>query len=168
MAISITHDHMPTSSNWYTASGTGSESITLSGISKIVVHSKKDLIKIQVPQDAVTYTSKNTDEFENQVVDMKKGTDEIVISGYLEDDSTDTAWNKLWKLRAMCSRGGPLTNLTIDNVEFKSTTQLAFLEDVVGTSNPDDSGALNTNKADDRARIELVLSFFIGGDRYSA
>ena len=46
MAISVTKS-LP-SSDWY--SGTGSTTISLVGVNNIVVHTKKSLIKIQVPQ----------------------------------------------------------------------------------------------------------------------
>ena len=137
----------------------------MAGVESIIVHSKKDLIKIRRPKTKSRQSSEDSDQFDNQIVDLKKGTDEIVIRGWLEDDSNDSAWEKFWRLRAMCSRGGPLVNLTIDNIQFKSSTQEAFLEDVVGTANSDDSGALNSNTADDRARIEIALSFFIGDER---
>ena len=162
MAISV-QKTIPASSNFYTTGG--DQTITLAGTNSIIVHSKKDLIKIRKPKTKARQTSTDSDEFDNQVVDLKKGTDEIVIRGWLEDDSSDTAWEKFWRLRAMCSRGGPVTNLTIDNIQFKSATQEAFLEDVVGTAKPDDSGTLNSNRADDGARIEIALSFFIGDER---
>jgi len=162
MAISI-QKTIPSSSNFYTTGG--DQTVTLAGVESIIIHSKKDLIKVRKPKTKSRQSSEDSDEFDNSVVDLKKGTDEIVIRGWLEDDSTDSAWEKFWRLRAMCSRGGALTNLTIDNIEFKSSTQEAFLEDVVGTVKSDDSGALNTNKADDRARIEISLSFFIGDER---
>ena len=162
MAISV-QKTIPTSSSFYTTGG--DQTITLAGVNKIIVHSKKELIKVKKPKTKSRQTSENSDEFDNQVIDLKKGTDEIVISGWLEDDSSDSAWEKFWRLRAMCSRGGSLTNLTIDNIEFTSATQEAFLEDITGTAKADDSGALNSNAADDRARIELILNFFIGDER---
>jgi len=162
MAISV-QKTIPSSSNFYTTGG--DQTITLAGVISIIVHSKKDLIKIRKAKTKSRQSSEDSDEFDNKIVDLKRGTDEIVIRGWLEDDSTDSAWEKFWRLRAMCSRGGPVTNLTIDNIQFKSTTQEAFLEDVVGTAKPDDSGALNSNRADDGARIEISLSFFIGDER---
>ena len=162
MAISV-QKTIPASSDFYTTGG--DQTITLAGVEEIVIHTKKDLIKINKPKTKSRADSENSDEFDNSVVDLKKGTDEVVVKGWLEDDATDSAWEKFWRLRAMCSRGGPLTNLTIDNIEFKSTTQEAFLEDITGNVKADDSGALNSNKADDRVRIGLVLNFFIGDER---
>ena len=65
----------------------------------------------------------------------------------------------------MSSRGGPVTNLTIENIEFKSATQEAFLEDITGTIVADDTGSINVSSNDGTARIELVLTFFIGNER---
>lgn len=165
MAISLAKTNMPTSSSFYTASGTGSETVTLGGVTKIILHSKKDLIKINRRKTKTTQTSENTDLFDNQVVDLKNGTDEIVLHGWLEDDASKTAWEKYWILRAMASRGGPITTFTLENLSFGSSTQQAFLEDISGTVQADDTGVINTSKGDGVARIEVVLSFFIGDER---
>jgi len=162
MAISI-QKTIPASSDFYTTGG--DQTITLAGVEEFTVHTKKDLIKINKPKTKKRADSEDSDEFDNSVIDLKKGTDEIAIKGWLEDDSSDSAWEKFWRLRAMCSRGGPVVNLTIDNIQFKSTTQEAFLEDVTGIIKADDSGVLNSNTADDRARIQISLVFFIGDER---
>jgi len=162
MAISV-QSTIPASSDFYSTGG--DVTITLAGIQEVMVHSKKDLIKIKKAKTEARQDSEDSDKFDNSILDLKMGTDEVVIKGWLTDDSVSSAWEKFWQLRAMCSRGGPITNLTIDNIEFKSVTQEAFLEDVSGTAKADDSGALNTNKLDDRARVEVALSFFIGDER---
>ncbi len=162
MVISI-QKTIPTSSNFYTTGG--DQTVTLAGTTKIIIHTKKALIKINRRKNKSRQTSEDSDEFDNQIVDLKNGTDEIVINGWLEDDSTDTAWEKFWRLRAMVSRGGPLTNLTIENIQFKSDTQQAFLEDIAGTIIADDTGSINSSKGDGVSRIELVLSFFVGDER---
>lgn len=162
MAISL-RKTIPSSSNYYTTGG--DQTITITGVNKIIVHSKKDLIKVRKAKSKSRATSENSDEFDNSIVDLKKGTDEIVISGWLDDDTSDTAWEKFWRLRAMCSRGGPLTNLTIDNIQFKSDTQEAFLEDITGNINSDDTGALNSNKGNGIGRIEVSLQIFVGDER---
>jgi len=154
---------IPASSSFYTTGG--DQTITLTGTETITVHSKKDLIKINRAKTKSRQTSEDSDQFDNSIVDLKKGTDEIVIKGWIEDDATDTAWEKFFRLRAMCSRGGPLTNFTIDNIEFKSDTQEAFLEDIVGIIKSDDTGAINSNFGDGTGRIELTLSIFIGDER---
>ena len=162
MAISV-QKTIPSSSNFYTTGG--DQTITLAGTTKIIVHTKKSLIKINRRKNKSRQISEDTDEFDNKVVDLKNGTDDIVIQGWIEDDSADTAWEKFWRLRAMTARGGPLTNLTIENIQFKSATQQAFLEDVAGTIIGDDTGSINVSRGDGVARIELVLTFFIGDER---
>jgi len=161
MAISV-QKTIP-SSNYY--SGSGDTTVTLNGVEDLTIHSKKDLIKIRKPKTKSRQSSENSDEFDNSIVDLKRGTDEITIRGWLEDDASETAWNKFWKLRAMCSRGGALTALIIDNITFNSGTQEVFLEDITGVLKPDDSGALNTNYQDDRARINVSMQLFVGDER---
>lgn len=231
MVISI-RKTIPATSNFYT--GGGDATIILAGTTKFIVHTKKDLIKINRRKTKSRQTSEDSDEFDNRVVDLKNGTDEIIITGWLEDenfiDSTcDTtsssttitcdssssinvgqlisgtgipansvvstvntpgavtsftisnaatasntntsltfehaAWEKFWKLRAMCSRGGALTNLTIENIIFSSSTQGVFLEDIVATKEGDGTGPINVAVNSDTARLEVVLTFFIGDER---
>ena len=162
MVISL-QKTIPESSNLYTTGG--DQTITLAGTTKIIIHTKKDLIKINRRKNKARQESEDSDEFDNMVVDLKKGTDDIVINGWIEDDDTDTAWEKFFRLRAMVTKGGPLTNLIIENIEFNSTTQEAFLEDMAGIIIADDTGSINSSKGDGVARIELVLSFFIGDER---
>jgi len=163
MVVSV-RKTIPTTSNFYTTGG--DQTITLAGTTKIIFHTKKALIKINRRKNKSRQASEDSDEFDNQVVDLKHGTDEVVINGWIEDDDTDTAWEKYWRLRAMCSRGGPLTNLTIEDIEFKGATQEAFLEDIAGTIIADDTGSINVSKGEGIVRIELVLSFFIGDERW--
>ena len=163
MAISV-QKTIPSTSDWY--SGGGDTTITLAGTTKIILHSKKEVIKINRRKNKSRQASEDSDKFDNQVKDLKNGFDDIVISGWIEDEEGgDTAWTKYWKLRAMCSRGGPLTNLTIENVEFDSGTQQAFLEDVKGTVNGSGTGVINVAAGKDVPRIELVLTFFVGNER---
>lgn len=154
---------IPVTSDWYTTGG--DQTIELVGITKIILHSKKELIKINKRVTKARALANPSDKFPNSVKDLKNGTDDIKISGWIEDDSIDTAWEKYWRLRAMCSVGGALTTLTIDNVVFDLSTQEAFLEDIVGTINSNDTGNLNISKGDGIARIELILTFFIGAER---
>ena len=162
MAISIQMT-IPSSSDYYTTGG--DQTITLAGVEEIVIHSKKELIKVQKAKSKTRADATDSDKFDNSVVDLKQGVDEIVIKGWLEDDGTTTAWEKLWRLRAMISRGGPLTNLTIDNLQFKTATQEAFLEEITGTVQANDTGAINSSFAAGIARINVSLKFFIGDER---
>jgi len=162
MAISV-RKTIPATSDFYTTGG--DKTITLAGVTKIMPHTKKELIKINRRKTKARQTSENTDKFDNQVVDLKNGTDEIVINGWLEDDSSDTAWEKYWMLRAMVARGGPLTSFVLENITFSSSTQEAFLEDVAGIIKADDTGAINVSAGTDVARIEVTLTIFIGDER---
>lgn len=162
MAITI-RKTIPATSNFYTTGG--DVTITLAGVTEIIIHTKKDLIKIQKRKTKSRQASEDSDEFDNQIVDLKKGTDEIVIRGWLEDNDTSTAWEKFWQLRAMCSRGGALTSAVIDNITFSSSTQEAFLEDITATHKSDDLGALNTDHQNDTPRVEIRINLFIGDER---
>lgn len=169
MAISLTKT-IPASSSFSGYSSGGSTTITLRGVIEIIMHTKKEMIKINTRKSKNTEAAAPSDTFPNKVVDLKNGTDEIVIRGWLEDDASLSAWEKFWKIRAMCVAGsdtgkGALASLVIDDITFNSSSQEAFLEDVVATIPSTDSGTLNTNNADDRARIEIALSFFIGAER---
>ena len=163
MAISLTKD-LP-SSDWY--SGTGSTTITLAGATEITVNSKKSLIKIQVPQSDATQTSNPTDKGKTYVKDLKRVEDTIKIRGWVEDDTGSSAWNKAWQLRGMCTAGGPLDDLTIENVVFDTSSQEAFLEEVSFIAHPLTAKGLRINEtaSDGTARIEVDLSFFIGDKR---
>jgi len=162
MTISLTKT-IPTNSSFY--SGGGETTVTLAGATQLIPHSKKTLIKITRQKTPTSQSSNPSDEFDNKVLDLKNGTDEITLRGWLEDDETETAWNKFWKLRAMCSTGGALTTLVIDNLTFDSSTQEAFLEEITATINADDTGQLNTNFGNDAARIEISMNLFIGSSR---
>ena len=171
MVISISKK-IPKSSSFYPdidGGGTGLTAnpvtITLNGVSKVIVHSKKVLIKIVRRQNKNKQAGTTaSDQNDTKVIDLKNGTDDIKINGWIED-ATDTAWETFWKLRAMCTSGGSLYNLTIENIEFKNETQEAFLEDIVQTFISDDTGVINVNKGSQIARIEVVLTFFIGDER---
>jgi len=162
MAISL-RKTIPTSSNFYTTGG--DQKVTLAGTQEINIHSKKDLIKVKKAKSKSSQDSEDSDEFDNLVVDLKKGTDEIRIRGWLEDDGTDTAWEKFWRLRAMCSRGGALKTFVLDSITFDSDTQEAFLEDITAIIKPDDTGALSSSMGSNIARINLEIIIFIGDER---
>ena len=156
------------SSSYY--SGSGDTTITLAGVTEIIFNSKKSLTKIRRPRSKSRQASNPSDVPDNRVIDLQRLEETMVIRGWLEDDSTETAWNKAWKLRAMCSRGGPLTSLTVGNIVFPTgtspnyTVPQAFLEEVSFTIKPDDTGSITTSKID-IARIEVSLSFYFGNER---
>jgi len=164
MAITITKT-LPTSS-WY--SGTGSETITLSGMTSIIVNSKKELQKIQVPQSPTTYGT-SSDKGLNYVKDLKKIEDNIKVRGWLIDTTDSSAWTKAWKLRAMSSAGGPITSLVIENLTFGTGSQQAFLEEVNFIAYPNRVQGLTINNTSSAsqgiARIECDLNFYLGDNR---
>jgi hypothetical protein len=110
------------------------------------------------------------------VIDLKKITQTIKISGYLEDDNSETAWNKLWKLIAMQTRGGPLTLLTIGGsnpvyfpsgspIVFPTNTPQAFVTNVTGEVNADDTGDITASHSAHPARIKVDLDIYLGYER---
>lgn len=164
MAITVTKTL--TSSDWYT--GTGSTTITLADVQTIDINSKKSLIKIQLPESSATQAGSPSDKGRNFIKDLKKVEDVVRIKGWITDNAGETAWNKAWKLRAMESSGGPVDNLTIENVVFSSATQQAFLERVFFSAKPlkpTYNKNLNEVAKEGLARIEVDLTFFIGDER---
>ncbi len=164
MAISVTKT-LP-SSDYY--SGSGATIINLADVSEIGVNTKKSLIKTQLPESNATQLANPSDKGRNFVKDLKKIEDTITIKGWVTDNAGETAWSKAWKLRAMATSGGPVTNLTIENVVFNSGTQQAFLERVFFNSKPLKTTYgknLNEVSKEGVARIEVDLTFFIGNER---
>lgn len=156
---------IPTSSQFNAYTTGGDTTITLLGVDSFTGHVKKELIKVKKKKSPKTWKASPVDYFDYNIIDLASGTDEIVMKGYVEDDDTTTAWEKVWKLRAMCVSGGPLTSLIIDNITFSSSTIPIFLEDLSWTKNPDDTDALNVLAGDGVARMEVTLNFFIGTAR---
>jgi len=164
MAISLTKT-IP-SSDWYPSSG--STTITFTA-TEIIVNSKKALIKIQVPQGNATQASNPSDKGKNYVKDLKKVEDAIKIRGWLADDTGSSAWTKAWKLRAMSSSGGPLSDLTIEDLTFGTGSQEAYLEEVNFIAHPLRAKGLTINQTSSAsmgiARIECDLSIYLGDAR---
>jgi len=184
MAISFTKTIPALSSlgGYSIAGGSGNTSckITLAGAQNITANTKKSLIKIKTPQSETTQDANPSDKTVNRIIDLKRVDDTIKIRGELEDtdandtsvlvdgsaeDQATTAWEKYWILRAMCTRGGPLTNLTIDNVEFKSTTQEAYMEAITMIAKSTGGTALNTSQGDHIARITVDIDIYLGDSR---
>lgn len=149
-------------------SGSGVTTITLNGANSMNINSKKALIKLQLPKTKSSQNTSPSDVPDNQVIDLKRCDENIRISGYLEDDTTETAWNKLWKLRAMVTRGGALTSLTIGTavpLVFGVSVQDVFLESITGTIESDDTGDITASFSAKPARIRIELNFYIGNER---
>ena len=165
MAI-IVQKTIPTDSQFY--SGGGDTTVTLYGVQEITINSMKELINIKKAKTKTRQAQEDTDQFDVSVIDLKKGQDQIAIKGWIEDDGTsNTGWEQYWKLRAMCSRGGPLTSLTLDNIVFdgSSDRQQAYLEKVQATTRSNDIQTLTTDGGPGVARVELLLNFLIGDER---
>lgn len=165
MAISVTKS-LP-SSDWY--SGTGSTTISLVGVNNIVVHTKKSLIKIQVPQSPATQTGSPSDKGKNYVKDLKRIDDVIKVRGWLIDQTDSSAWTQAWKLRSMASSGGPVDSLIIENQTFGTGSQEAYLEEINFISHPNRVQGLRINETSSGsmgvARIEVDMAFYLGDER---
>ena len=165
MAITI-RKTLPTSARY---TGSGDTTIDLVGAEEIIVNTKKSLIKIPFSQDLDDQKKFFTDLGINLVVDLKRIEDTIKIRAWLEDDDTETAWNKAWKLRAMCSSGGPITALVIENITFDGGvgTQPVFLEEVTFIVKPNLGKTIDTDSQDNQAaRLIVDLTFYLGDDRF--
>lgn len=148
-------------SDWYT--GSGDTIINILGVEEININTKKSLTKITIPQSEGTWSSNNSDKARGYVLDLKRVEDTIKIRGWVEDDSSETAWNKAWKIRAMAVTGGPLTSLIIEGKEFSTSTQQCYIEECNINVDPrDDSGGLSINMGDGTARITVDLTIYVG------
>jgi hypothetical protein len=165
-------------SQYYT--GSGPITINVLGANNLVLNCKKNLIKIQRAKTRKTQTDTPSDIPDTSVIDLKRCDENIRVSGYLEDDSSGTAWNKLWQLRGMVTTGGKITSLTIGTAAqlvFGTTLQDVFLESITGTVESDDTGDISNNiystmtpgsganDASKAARIRIELNFYIGKER---
>lgn len=157
---------LPTSS-WY--AGSGATTITLSSVNKIIVNSKKSLLKIQIPRAPSSAQNTSSDRGTNYVKDLKRVEDNIKLGGWLIDTTDSSAWTKAWKLRAMSVVGGPITSFVVEDQTFGTGSQQAFLEEVSFISHPNRVQGLtiqNTSSASmGIARIEIDLNFYLGDSR---
>lgn len=171
MAISI-RKTIPSSVRY---TGSGDTTVTLNGMKRITMGGKKTLIRTSIPvapSRSAYATDANSDLANIQIVDTKTITeDTIKISGWLEDDSSESAWNKYWKIRSMLITGGPLTSLIVEDVTFSSSTQQVFLESISSITNPIGDTTIDNSLGDvgegghDAARIEIDMTFVLGNSR---
>ena len=154
-------------------SGSGVTTITLSNFDNMIINSKKLLVKVQRLKTKNTQNTTTNDQSDNQVIDLKRLEQVIKFTGWLEDDTTQTAWNKFWKLVAMQTRGGALTSLTIGTsvplvfpsttpAIYPTTTPEAFIESVTGNITSDDTGDITASHAAKPARIKVDLDIYLG------
>jgi hypothetical protein len=157
------------SSSWY--SGTGSTTIPIYA-EEITVNTKKSLIKTSIAQ-APSSQLTGSDMGKSFIMDLKRVEDTIKIRGFLVDGtgSNQSAWNRAWQLRAMCSSGnqggdkGSLTSAIIDNLTFSSSTTRAFLEEVSFVAPAEYLNALgNISQTGNTgiAKLQVDLSLYIG------
>lgn len=167
----------------YTASGNISPcTINLIGCQQFSFDSKNT--RVTTPVFKVNYLTNPIDSPVNMVVaDMQDCVEQIKLTGWIEDDATETAWNKLWKLRAMVTMGGPLYTLTIGTavpMVFPSPNPLiaenlntfddaqqkfipyAFLDHVMAVIEPDDTGDITASFSGKPVRIKVDLDFSLG------
>lgn len=156
--------------------GSGVTTINLHNFDSMVINSKKSLVKVQRPKTKTSQNATISDEADNQVIDLKKLEQTIHFSGWLEDDTTETAWNKFWKLIAMQTRGGALTSLTIGTsvpqvfpnttpAVYPTTTPQAFVETVTGNISSDDTGDITASHSAKPVRIKVDLDIYLGYER---
>lgn len=162
MTIKIKKD-IPNDSSWYLGGGVGTEIELQGGLNDMSINTKKKLQKIPIPQTQNS-VSGIRDRARNKVIDLKQVEDQFKLRGWIEDDKNETAWNKAWKLRAMCVTLGAITSLNIENVIFDSTTQPVFLESVTIKASQTYEASLDTN-SEDSARLEVELNFYLGEPR---
>jgi hypothetical protein len=163
-------------SSWYTklAGDTPTCSIVINATS-ITVNSKRNLIKINQAQSNQSQATNPSDQGKSFVYDLKRVEDNIRIGGWLADDANETAWNKAWKLRAMCVAGnmvvsgvhdkGALSSCIIDNIAFNTSTQRVFLETITFTANPTQARNLTDNAGTSVARVEIDLNLYVGNPK---
>ena len=167
MAISL-QKSIPLTSDWYTTISSEDKTITLNGVTKFDIDTKKVMIKVKIPKGKARREATLDDDGDNMVIDLKRIDTTIRVEGWLEDDASggETAWDKAWMLRAMETVGGPLTELIIDNNKFNEDTQQAFLESCTFTISPTDNTTINTlSGGGDEARVQVILVFYIAKER---
>lgn len=130
---------------------------------------------------AVTITG-GTGIGQSRIISSNTSEDLIVSSNWVTNPNSsstytiiESAWNKAWKLRAMVTRGGPLTSLTIGTatplifpktpISPQTETNDIFLENNNFTIKTDDTGDITASRHEKPARIECSLAFYIGKER---
>lgn len=156
--------------------GSGVITISLIGVQQLAIDSKND--RVFYPINKTNYLTDPIDSPVKQAIDIQNCTESMKFTGWLEDDANDTAWNKLWKLRAMATVGGPLYTLTIGTASpmvFPTPNPLiqanlntydepqqpfipyAYLEHVMAQIESDDTGDITASHSAKPARIKVDL-----------
>lgn len=111
--------------------GNGPTKLSIVGAKEFTLTDKKEMVVNPFPKVKARQDSDNSDQFDVKVIDLKQGTQSFVVRGILVDDENESAWNKAWKLRAMCSTGGPVEIFVLEDKVFRdASTMQAFITDV--------------------------------------
>lgn len=111
--------------------GNGPTKLSIVGAKEFTLTDKKEMVVNPLPKVRARQDSDNSDQFDVKVIDLKQGTQSFVVRGVLVDDENESAWNKAWKLRAMCSTGGPVEIFVLEDKVFRdASTMQAFITDV--------------------------------------
>lgn len=153
---------IPSSSDWYTSGG--DTTITLHAIEEGNMNIKKTLIKIKRPITKSNQSATPSDDPTNYVVDLKRIEETIRLRGWLADDASYSAWEQLWKIRAMINTGGALTALVIGDKTFSSSTIPAFIEEMTWIIEPSDT-EIQTTTGEDVARLKIEIIIYLGTPR---
>ena len=144
------------------SNGGSSRAIEIIGVTELRWETNKTLIPIPFLQ--VNYDG--TDGSNTNMIDLKNLSDKLTVTGWLEDDSQDTAWEKAWMLRAMEVVGGPLAYLVIGptghQITFQQSTICAYLERVSWTYKPHD---VEITSQTGIGKIEVTLVFTIAKNK---
>ena len=143
--------------------GGNSKYIELTGVTDIRWETSKTLIPIPFLQAKYD----GTDGSNTMTIDLKNLSEKLTITGWLEDDDTETAWEKAWMLRAMEVTGGPINVLTVGkpvvkDIWFNSSTITANLERVSWNYKPHDTEITSQEGV---AKIEITLVFTIANTK---
>jgi len=144
--------------------GGNNKFIELTGVTDIRWETSKTLIPIPFLQAKYD----GTDGSNTMTIDLKNLSEKLTITGWLEDDDTETAWQKAWMLRAMEVVGGPLKYLAIgpgaypNVLLFHSGTISAYLERVSWNYKSHDTPITSQPGI---GKIEITLVFTIANNK---
>ena len=174
----VSHYYTLTTAETATIQGlTALVSISMKNFNSMIFNSKKQLVKIQIAKSKSSAAAAQIDGPDNQALDLKKLDQSFRFSGWLEDETDQTAWNKFWKIVAMQTVGGPLIALNFGspitlafptanyNPTFKTSTPQAFVENITGEVIADDTGDIMTIHPAKPARIRVDLDIYLGFSR---
>jgi hypothetical protein len=142
----------------YSTTG-ANKTLSLKGV-KMSWETRKNFIPLPFLQSPNSYDG--TDQNPTYLIDLRNISEKLKIEVILEDDGTDTAWEKAWMLRAMEVVGGPIHQMIVGEsvtkqIEFSSDSEPAFLESVSWDLNPQDQ-AITSSDLTIKATLEFVVA----------